>query len=274
MSTSRITSFRPTRRSLILGAAALATPAMLSPDTAFAQEAEPALDPRFVGETVSFPAKRWTMKGWLVRTRSGGRRPGVLVLPDQRGSTPSFRNIARRLAAEGFVAFVPDLGAPFGLEGGGDDARIAIAKLTTAEVVQLFDASLDTLARQQDCNGSVGGIGYIWGGSFVLQLAMATPSKLKCGVAYYTLPPSPDKAQTIKVPMQFHYAEQDARTGPVIDAFEKQLIGHSKVYEQYIYDGVGASFANETMTRAFNREATELAWERTIAFFRKTLATA
>lgn len=259
------------RRHALAGIAGLALGSSLAGSRA--ARAQETTDLRLEADTISFPTKRGgPMKGLIVRQRNAGRRPGVLLLPDQRGLTPSFRAIGKRLAMDGFCAFMPDIASLYGLPEGSDDARIAISKLTPPEIFQLFDGALDTLLKHQDCNGAVGALGYLWGGPYVFQLAMAKPPKIRAGVVYYTMPPSPDKARDIGVPMQFHYAEQDARTAPVVDAFEKQLIGFSKAYEQYVYEGVGASFANDTMPKSFNQAVTDLAWERTVYFLRRSLA--
>ena len=259
-----------TRRGLIGAVAAivLGAPATLAQDT---PPPEPE-DPRVAVETITYPGKKGPLKAYVARPRNApGKRPSVLIIHEIRGLNAHFRDLARRLAQNGMIAMVPDLASAQGFAEGSDEVRDFLQKLPAAEVAAEYQAALDALAKLPDVSGATGVIGFAWGGSVAAQLA-ALPSKpVRAAVLYYSTPASLDLVPKLNAALLLQYAEQDPRTLQQIEPIERKLIGYSKIYEQYVYEGAKPNFANESLPKWFNRKQADLAWERTLAFLKRQL---
>lgn len=256
------------RRFLALAAGLSATGLGIAPLAA--QEAEQP-DPRLTVETVTFQVRRQVFKGQLSRLRSGGRRPAVLLIHGQRGADALHRAFARRLALDGFMVLLPDLASPQGVTPDQvEETQAALARLATAEVMAALEAALDLVAKHPECNGAVGTVGFSWGGTFALQLAIAG-QRVRAAVSFYAVPPSADRLAAARVPILFHWADNDPRTAPLVDAIEKRLIGSGKVFEAYLYSGVSSGFATDPDPRRYDQSATDRAYERTAFFLRRWL---
>lgn len=180
--------------------------------------------------------------------------------------------MARRLAAEGFLALAPDyLSIKGGTPEDADKAREMIGTLTPDETVAISRASLATLAARPDSTGKVAAVGFCWGGGKVNELAVADPS-LAGGVAYYGAQPKADQVANIKAPLLLHYAGLDERINAGIPAFEKALKDNGKSFELFMYDGANHAFNNDTNEARYNKAAADLAWGRTVEFLKRNLA--
>ena len=115
-------------------------------------------------------------------------------------------------------------------------------------------------------------MGFCWGGGAVNNLATAAPD-LAAGVAYYGAQPK-DAAQIakIKAALLLQYAGQDERINAGIDAYKAALEAAGKDFTVYVYEGAQHAFNNDTSAARYNKEAADLAWGRTIAFFKEKLA--
>ncbi len=242
----------------------------LTTGIARAQETD-AADPRLTVEAVTFQVHRQVYKGRLSRLRGGGKRPGVLVLHDQRGPDAFFQDYARRLALDGFLVMLPDLPSAQNVSPEQtEETRNLLARMSPAEAMRAFEAAADLLAKHVECTGAVGVVGFSWGGTFALQFAMAG-TRVKTAVAYYALPPAVERIAEIKVPVLFHWSEDDPHTAPVVEGMEKRLIGAGKVFEAFVYPDTQSGFASEPGTRRFDAAAADRAYERTAFFLRRQL---
>lgn len=259
------------RRTLLACAgAALATMATGGAAEAQQQEAEAPPDPRLIVEMVTFPLRRQIYKGQLVRLRGQGKRPGLMLIHDQRGLNAHFRQIARRFALDGFTVLLPDLMSPYNLPEGSEEGENALSRTAPPEIMLALDTAADLLIKHPDCNGSIGVLGFAWGGAFALQFAM-NGSKVKAAVAFYTTPPSVDRLAEVKVPVQFHWSENDPRTAPVADAIEKRLTGAGKTFEAWVYPDTQSGFASDPGSRRWNRAASDRALDRSVFFLKRWL---
>ena len=261
---------RPDRRTFLrlaglLGLAVGATPAS-------AQEADVA-DPRLTVETVSFQVRRQFYKGLVLRPRGGARRPGIVVCHDQRGAEAFHRGFAKRLALEGFIVVLPDLLSAFGLTPASEEAQNTLARMAPADTLAAFEAGAELLAKHAECNGAIAAVGFAGGGTVALQMAM-TSARLKAVAAYYAPPPAPDRIVEIRVPVLFHWSEDDPRTAPLVDTLEKRLIGAGKIFEAYVYPDTQSGFASEPGGRRFDQKAADRAWDRTVFFLKRWLTAA
>ncbi|TCL75770.1 dienelactone hydrolase family protein [Rhizobium sp. BK251] len=230
-------------------------------------------DSRLTAEDVTFPGSNGEMKGYLVRPKDASAPlGGVIVIHENRGLNPHIRDVARRMALEGFVALAVDFLSP---EGGTpeneDQAREMFSKLDPATTIANAEASVLYLSRVPGTNGNVGAIGFCWGGGLVNSLATKSP-ELKAGVAYYGMQPPADAVPNIKAALLLHYAGLDDRINAGVDAYRKELQANNKNFEIFIYDGVNHAFNNDTSAARYNKAAADLAWQRTVDFLKKNLA--
>lgn len=222
-------------------------------------------DPRLRTE---MPAIGEKMGGYLAFPQAGDRLPGVIVIHENRGLNPHIKDVTRRLALEGFVAYAPDyLYALGGTPEDADQARDMIGTLKPEDILAVSRASLKAITKHPRRNGKVGAIGFCWGGGQVNALAVADPA-LAAGVAYYGSQPK-SGIENIKAPLLLHYAGLDERINAGIAAFEEALKANGKTYELYIYEGANHAFNNDTNAARYNKAAADLAWSRTVAFLKK-----
>ena len=233
----------------------------------------PADDTRLSTTSVAFPGSGGTeMKGYMAMPAdASGLLPGVIVIHENRGLNPHIEDVARRMALEGFVALAPDFLSPDGGTPDDEDkARTMIGELdgrtTTAHAV----AAADWLAGLEATTDKVGAVGFCWGGGLVNDLAVADP-KLVAGVAYYGRQPSAEDAAKIKAALLLHYAGLDERIDAGIPAYEAALDKAGVTHTIHVYDGVNHAFNNDTSTARYDKAASDLAWGRTVAFFKEKL---
>ena len=257
------------RLTLLAGSSAAATALLPVLENNYAHAAMvPEDDPSIVAGAAEIAPG---IKGYLVRPKAAGTYPVVFVIHENRGLNPHIKDVTRRMAKEGFIAFGGDfLTAKGGTPADADKARDMIGTLTPQEIADFGKAALDALAMIEGGNGKVGAVGFCWGGGVVNQLAVAADPNLKAGVAYYGMQPKEGIAK-ITAPLMLHYAGLDERINAGIKDYEAALKADGKVFELFIYEGVNHAFNNDTNAARYNKEAADLAWGRTVGFFRKYL---
>jgi carboxymethylenebutenolidase len=235
----------------------------------------PADDDRIVGEDVVYPGGSGDMRGYLVLP-SGieGPLPAVIVIHENRGLNDHIRDVARRYALEGFIALAPDFLSPAGgTPEDEDQARDMIGALDAQATVANGEATIAYLAGHARSNGRVGAVGFCWGGGLVNDLAVASPD-LGAGVAYYGRQADTGAVARIEAPLMLHYAELDERINAGIDAYREALEANGKDFTIHIYPGVNHAFNNDTSAARYDAAAADLAFERTLGFFRQHLGEA
>ena len=253
------------------GAAAAAIAPLLAASSASAGMIA-ADDARLDARDVVYGGSSGEMKGYLVRPKDEtGPLGSVVVIHENRGLNPHIRDVARRMALEGFIALAPDFLSPSGGTPDDEDkARDMIGKLDPAVTVADAEASLQFLAGLDGANGKVGAIGFCWGGGLVNRLATKSPD-LKAAVAYYGAQPPAKDVPAIKAALLLHYAGLDERINAGIDAYRKALEENGKTFEIHVYDGVNHAFNNDTSAARYDKAAADLAWQRTVAFLKKNI---
>ena len=252
-------------------AAAAAIAPMLAANSAKA-EIIAANDERIKGEDITYPGAGGEMKGYLVQPAKASRKlPAVIVIHENRGLNPHIRDVARRIALEGFIALAPDFLSPAGGTPDNEDkAREMIGALDAGATVQNGVATVAYLEDNDVTNGNVGAIGFCWGGGLVNRLAVTAPD-LKAGVVYYGAQPPAADVPKIKAAMLLHYAGLDDRINAGIEAYRKALTDNGKEFEIFVYDGVNHAFNNDTSSARYDKAAADLAWGRTVAFLKANL---
>ncbi len=229
-------------------------------------------DPRIKGEMVTFKAGSQDVSGYLVRPAADGKYPSVVVVHENRGLNPHTKDVARRLAVDGFQALAVDFLSPVGgTPADQDKARDMIGTLKAPDVTSWAQGAVAYLRGNPSSNGKVGAVGFCWGGGVIGRLAVAEPT-LNAGVVYYGQQPPAEDVAKIKAPLLLNYAGTDERINAGIPAFEDALKKGGKDYTLYTYDGAQHAFLNDTNEARYNKEAAELAWGRTLEFFKKHLA--
>lgn len=252
--------------------AAAAIAPMLAASKASA-EMVPAGDERLTAEDVTYPGSGGEMKGYLVEPKDPpGKLGAVIVIHENRGLNPHIRDVARRMALEGFIALAPDFLSPAGgTPENEDQAREMFGKLDPAVTVANAEASLAYVSKLEDANGKVGAVGFCWGGGLVNNFATKSP-ELKAGVAYYGAQPQAAEVPNIKAALMLHYAGLDDRINAGIDAYKKALETNGKDVQIFVYDGANHAFNNDTSAARYDKKAADLAWGRTVEFLKKNLA--
>ncbi|GAK70163.1 hypothetical protein RRU01S_10_00010 [Agrobacterium rubi TR3 = NBRC 13261] len=253
------------------GAAAAAIAPMLAASGAQAAIV-PETDEQLTAQDVTYPGASGEMKGYLVTPKNASAPVGsVIVIHENRGLNAHIRDVARRVALEGFVALAPDFLSPQGGTPADEDkAREMFSGLDMAATVANAEATRVWLAKREGANGKVGAVGFCWGGGLVNRLATKSQD-LNAGVAYYGAQPPAEDVPAIKAPLLLHYGGLDERINAGIDAYRKALEANGKTFEIFVYDGVNHAFNNDTSSARYDKKAADLAWGRTVDFFRKNL---
>jgi carboxymethylenebutenolidase len=228
-------------------------------------------DARLATERVSFDSAKGKIAGYFARPKEKGQRPVVLVIHENRGLNPHLEDVARRFALEGFAAYAIDL---LSLVGGTPESEDAARELHTKlnqddAVVALVDA-VAFLKAHPESTGKVGAVGFCFGGLMANRLATSS-QELDAAVAYYGRQVPADQVPNIQAALLLHYAENDAGVNAGIEAYEAALKANNKTYTIHMYPGTQHAFNNDTGAARYNKEAADLAWKRTVEFFREHL---
>lgn len=244
----------------------------MSPDyvnTLLVKPDDPTLDSGYI--TFESPKGGGTIKGLLSQPKDNTTKlPGVIVVHENRGLNPYIEDVGRRTAKEGFISLAPDALSPLGgYPGNDDDGRALQKKRNQQEMLEDFIAAYHHLKNHENCDGNVGVVGFCFGGWISNMMAVRIPD-LGAAVPYYGRQPEAEDAAKIKAPLLLQYGELDTRVNAGWPAFEEILKANNIEYTAYIYPEVNHGFHNNTTPR-YDKEAANLSWERTIAFFKKHL---
>jgi len=262
------------KRAGAMGAGALAMAYGLMPDYARAQTIS-FTDPRIRAQYVSYPSPGGnadTIKGYLVHPAAQGPFPAVLVIHENRGLNPYIEDVARRAAVEGFLALAPDGLSPLGgYPGNDDDGRAMQSRLDQAKLRADMLNGAWWVKKLPISNKKLGVTGFCWGGGTTNFIAAAMGADLQAAVPFYGAAAATDAAPNIKAPILAQLAENDERINAMYPAFEEALKKAGVPYQIHVYPGTQHGFHNNSTPR-YDEAAAKLAWERTVAHFRKHLA--
>jgi carboxymethylenebutenolidase len=254
------------------GLTAAALLGMMSPNYALAEQVS-FNDPDIVAEYVTYPSPdgHGEVRGYLVRPAAAeGKLPAVVVVHENRGLNPYIEDVARRLAKAGFLALAPDgLTSVGGYPGNDEEGRALQAQVDPTRLMNDFFAAIEWLMAHEASTGRVGITGFCYGGGVANAAAVAYP-ELGGAVPFYGRQPDPADVAKIKAPLLIHYAELDERINAGWPAYEAALKAAGVRYEAFIYPGVNHGFHNDSTPR-YDEAAANLAWDRTIAFFKANL---
>ena len=246
-----------------------------------------ALTPNYVlAEQVSFNDAEITAKyrefdsplghgkgqGYLVVPNSlADKAPTVLVVHENRGLNPYVKDVARRLAKAGFIAFAPDALYPVGgYPGNDDEGRTLQRAMERDKIEQDFVSAAQFLKKHPQGNGKLGVVGFCFGGYISNMLAATSPDLINAAVPFYGTPAKGDLVKNVKAPLMLQFAENDQRVNASWPEYEVVLKANEVDYQAHVYPGTQHGFHNDSTSR-YSPEAAELAWMRTLEFFEKHL---
>ncbi len=212
------------------------------------------------------------MRGYLVQPVGEGPFPAVIVIHENRGLNPYIEDVARRAAVEGFLALAPDGLAPIGgYPGNDDDGKVMQKSLDRDKLFTDLLNSARYLKAHELSTGKLGATGFCYGGGVVNKLAVVMGADLNAGVPFYGSAPNVEDVPKIQAPLMVQYAEDDKRVNASREDYRKALEAHNKEFVMHTYEGTRHGFHNDSTPR-YDEEQAKIAWERTIAFFKKHLS--
>ena len=237
-------------------------------DTFLVDKNNPDLDSEFI--TYTSTKGGGEIKALLSKPKSASTKlPGIVVVHENRGLNPYVEDTARRAALAGFITIAPDALSPLGGYPGNDDkGREMQATRDRNEMLEDFIAAFEYLKNNKNCTGKIGVVGFCFGG-WVSNMMAVKIADLSAAVPFYGGQPTEDIAN-INAPLMLQYAGLDERVNAGWPAYEKALKENDKQYEAFFYPEVNHGFHN-TSTPRYDEAAAELAWGRTLDFFKEKL---
>jgi len=231
----------------------------------------PKNDPRLQTNNVKYPGATGDIRAYFARPKGDEKLPGVVIAHENRGLNPHFEDVTRRMALEGFLAMTPDALSPLGgTPEDPDKVPELMRKLDGPSTIQNYVAAVKYLETHPASTGKVGVVGFCWGGAMANQVAVNSPDVL-AAVPFYGGQPASEDVPKIKASLQLHYAGLDERINKGIADYEAALKKVSVNYTIYMYEGAQHAFLNDTTPERYNKEAAQLAWQRTISFLKEKL---
>jgi carboxymethylenebutenolidase len=232
-------------------------------------------DPEIVAtyETFKSPMGHGEGKGYMVTPKKMiAKAPVVLVIHENRGLNPYVKDVARRLAKNGFIAFAPDALYPLGGYPGNDDQGRSMQRTMDKTKIQSdFVAAAKFLKQHNNGNEKLGAVGFCFGGYMVNYLAAVDSNLLTAGVPFYGTPARKELRKNIKASLLVQLGEQDKRVNRTWPEYEADLKELGVPHKMHLYKNAKHGFHNDSTGR-YDKDNAELAWKRTLAFFEEKLA--
>jgi len=227
---------------------------------------------------VDVPGESVKLRTWISYPERKDNAGVVIVIHEIFGLLDWIRGVADQLAADGFIAVVPDLVTGLGPGGGGtesfasrDSVVQAVFHLSPEETAKRLDATRDWALKLPAGNGRYATMGFCWGGGVSFRYAASTPAP-KGAIVFYGVSPDSATIQKIAAPVLGFYGGDDARVGATIAPAAAQMVALEKNYEVHSFEGAGHGFLRQQSGKdGANLKATQQAWPRAIEFLRKQL---
>jgi carboxymethylenebutenolidase len=247
----------------------------LMPTESYAAQVAPD-DPEILTHNVTYEGKAGLVFGYLARPIKAGKYPGIIVIHENAGLNDHVRDVARRLAKQGYVALAPDYLSRQGGTMKANPTGEGLAKIREMvpwqNVAEDTEAGFSYLKVLPDVRADRQGlVGFCWGGEMTFATATRIPT-LGAVVVYYGRSPDPlDNVKNIRAPLMAHYGEKDPGVNKGIPDTEAAMKKYNKIYDYKIYPGAQHAFNNDTNPSRYDAGAAREAWDRTLAFFKKHL---
>ncbi len=203
----------------------------------------------------------------------------VIVIHGVDGLTDWVRAVGDHLAANGFIAVMPDLVSGLGSGDEGidsprsqDEVVELVSGLSDDEVNRRLDAVRIFALQVPAANGGIATMGFGWGGGHSFGYAAHQPA-VDAAIVFYGPSPDPDALERIEARVLGLYGEDDAEVNATVAPAVKKMKSLRRTYEARVYDGAGRGFLRDHAGgNGANGKAAEKAWGRTVKFLRKALA--
>jgi carboxymethylenebutenolidase len=223
-------------------------------------------------EQVTFPANGGSAQGYLAVPEGAGPHRAVIVIQEWWGLDDHIKDVARRFAAEGYVALAPDLyhGA---LAAEPDEARkLAMALQFPQAATEMAGAATYLAGRADVAPKKVGAIGFCLGGSLALLLGATSPQVGAVASFYGGRELPEEQLRAISAPVLAIFGEADAGIPPERHAALDHIFTETGTpHAIYVYPGAPHAFFNDARPQAHRPLAAQDAWARTLAWFAKYL---
>jgi carboxymethylenebutenolidase len=233
-------------------------------------------DPALVWSNVEFKGRAGSVFGYLSRPTAAGKYPGVIIIHANQGLNEYTRDVARRLAKQGYAALAVDYLSRHGGTGKVNPKSEGLSNIRELApwqaVAEDSAAAADYLRSLSDVRGDhLGLIGFCWGGE--MTFASATEVRgLKAVVVFYGRSPNPlDRVKNIEAPLLAHYGEKDPGVNQDVPGTVEAMKKYNKSYTYKIYPGAHHGFHTDNNPERYHPEAAKEAWARTLEFFNQNL---
>jgi carboxymethylenebutenolidase len=214
--------------------------------------------------------KEVQVEGLMFWPQGKGTYPGLVLLHESWGLNAQIKDVASRLACEGYVTLVPNLYLRQGgmVTANAEVAAALAARIQETDLLQDINSCCEYLNTRDHVKRNIHGvIGFGMGGGLALKFA-SQRKRLRTAVAFYG--PLADPAGLVKnlyCPVLYHRAGADtAVTKEHAEQFFQAAKDQGKRAEVRTYESAPPGFLNETKGEAYRSEAAGLAWETTIEF--------
>jgi carboxymethylenebutenolidase len=220
--------------------------------------------------TVEYPRNGGSRPAFIARP-AGGPHPAVIVVHEWWGLDDHIRDVARRFAAEGYVALAPDL-YQGQLADDATTAAILMNGLAKDDAIKDLQASIEYLKAQPFVRGDrLGVTGFCMGGSFALLLACRSP-ELRAAVPFYGEVPSDETLAHLACPVIYFYGAEDFWITPLdVGRLAAVLEARPDAGEVRTYQATPHAFFNDTRKDVYREKEARDAWKRTLEFLDRHL---
>lgn len=219
--------------------------------------------------------------------------PGLILIHEIWGLDEHIKDVTKRFSKEGYVVLAPDLffgtliensvspdlfaqmGNPKTRDEAQKKMRAALAPMQSPEfakdMMHKLEMCFNYLEEQEYCNGTIGVLGFCFGGSYSFALAAEQP-KVKVAIPFYGQAPSEGQIEKISCPILAFYGEQDENLMKTLPELKEMMKKHRKHFQEVVYPNCGHAFFNDTNPKRYNKEAATDAWPKTLTFLSTNLS--
>jgi len=223
---------------------------------------------------VSYPGKACALKAFVAEPAGSGPHPVVIVVQEWWGLDDHIKDIARRLAAEGYFAVAPDLYSRQGYKVTKDPnvAGQLMEGLKQSDGIDDLLSTINWIKTQSAAQATrIGVIGFCMGGSYATLLPCVS-REIKAAAPFYGEIPPEDKLQNLNCPMFYAYGENDGWIQRKdVDRLAAALKKFNKPGEAKVYAGCSHGFFNDTRADIYSAKDAKDAWERSLKLFEQHL---
>ncbi len=222
-------------------------------------------------------------------------RGAVIVIHEIWGLVDHIKDVADRIAAEGYLVVAPDILSDAGVTPSvgqelhdlamNPDAATRTAaqplmreKLAASRepaygawAIGKLRSVVDYLESQPGVDGRIAVVGFCFGGSYSFALAAAEP-RIRAAVPFYGSPPESTEVDGLACPVLAFYGDQDERLMASLPEVSAAMAAAGRAFESKVYEGARHAFFNDTNPMTYDADAASDAWSRMLSFLDEWLA--